>query len=106
MAKKSSSSIIPLGDRVLVRVNSEKEAERKLESGIILPSSVKGDRDATKRGEVVAIGPGKYDDGELQPIQGIKEGDTVLFSWGDQITVNGTEYYLITESNILAIITE
>lgn len=105
MAKKESTPTIqPLGDRVLIQLSGSKEGERKLDSGIILPSSVKSDQDSTKRGTVVAVGPGKRDEGEIYPIQGVSLGDTVLFSWGDQMTVDGVEYYLVGEQNILAIV--
>lgn len=104
MSKKQQTSIHPCGDKVLVKMSDSKDSERKLDSGIILPSSVKGEKDSTKRGEVIAIGPGKRDEGDTYPIEGIALGDTILFSWGDQLTVDGEEYYLVSESNILAVI--
>jgi chaperonin GroES len=56
-----------------------------------------------KRGEVVAIGTGHYDDGKLIPIS-VEVGDTVIFQWGDKIKENGKEYYIVKESEILAVI--
>ncbi len=96
----SGFKVKPLGDRVLVR-ELKKEGE-KVVSGIIIPESAGEDRGARK-GEVIAVGPGKYDDGKLCPI-GVKAGDKVLFQWGDKMTVDGVEYEMVAESSILAII--
>ena len=90
----------PLGDRVLVR-EIKKEGEHSV-SGIIIPETVGEDRGA-KKGEVVAVGPGKFDDGELAPMN-VKVGDKVLFQWGDKLTIDGEEYEMVAESSILAII--
>ncbi len=100
MAKKLSIS--PLGDRVVV-LPADKAGEQKLPSGIILPEAA--DKEKPARGEVVAIGPGKFDDGERVPMQ-VKVGDTVLFSkYGyDEVKLEGTTYYILSESSILGII--
>ncbi|MFA7302254.1 MAG: co-chaperone GroES [Candidatus Paceibacterota bacterium] len=100
MAKKLSLS--PLGDRVVV-LPSDREGEKKLPSGIIIPDSV--DKEKPAKGEVVAVGPGKYDDGDRVPMQ-VKVGDTVLFSkYGyDEVKVEGETYYIIAEANILGIV--
>ncbi len=100
MAKKLS--LIPLGDRIVV-LPSEREGEKKLASGIIIPETV--DKEKPAKGSVVAVGPGKYEDGKRVPMQ-VKVGDTVLFSkYGyDEIKIEGQEYYIIAESNILGIV--
>ena len=100
MAKKLS--LKPLGDRVVV-LPSGKEGEKKLASGIIIPETV--DKEKPAQGTVVAVGPGKYDDGELVPMQ-VKVGDTVLFSkYGyDEVKIEEQEYYILSESNILGIV--
>ena len=90
----------PLGDRVLVR--EIKNAGERSVSGIIIPETVGEDRGA-KKGEVVAVGAGKYDDGILVPMS-VKVGDKVLFQWGDKLTVDGEEYEMVSESAILAVI--
>src|SRR3989344_8803679 len=90
----------PLADRVLVR-ELKKEGERSV-SGIIIPETVGEDR-GSRKGEVIAIGPGKYDDGVLVPMN-VKVGDKVLFQWGDKLTIDGEEYEMVSESAILAII--
>lgn len=100
-SKKSGGNlnIIPLADRVLVKELTENET-KKTESGIIIPDSVKEDKGA-KRGRVVAVGAGRYDDGKLIPVS-VKVGDTVLFQWGDKLTVKGEEYHMIRETEIIA----
>lgn len=99
-ATSGNMRVHPLGDRVLVR-EIKKEGE-KIISGIIIPESAGEDRGA-RAGEVVAVGPGKYDDGTLVPMS-VKIGDKVLFQWGDKLTVDGVEYEMVSESGILAII--
>ena len=109
MAKASSKTVkntvpvTPLGDRVLLRDLTDEERERKLSSGLILPASVKDDKGSTKKGKVIAVGAGKFEDGQHRPLQ-VKVGDTVLFSWGDQLKLEDEDYHLVTESNILGIL--
>lgn len=100
MAKKLS--LKPLGDRVVVRP-SEKEGEKKLASGIIIPETV--DKEKLLTGEIVAVGPGKRnDEGKHLPIE-VKVGDTVFFKkpWDESIKVDGVEYYVLPESDIILI---
>ncbi len=99
MAKKLSLS--PLGDRVVVL--PVEKGEKKLPSGIIIPDTV--DKEKPAQGEVVAVGPGKFEDGKRVPMQ-VKAGDTVVFSrYGyDEVKIDGVTYYLLSESNILGII--
>lgn len=101
MATKSNLDIQPLGDRVVV-LPADKE-EKVSASGIIIPDTV--DKEKPAKGKVVAVGPGRYDDGELVPMQ-VKVGQTVLFSkYGyDEVKVDGKEYYILAESQILAVI--
>ena len=106
MAKKASSKndsgIRPLGDRVLVRPLSGEEAHSATASGIIIPDNSQGEK--TDRGEVIAVGPGRRsDDNKLISLE-VKEGDKVLFQWGEKVEYGGQEYYLVGENNILAII--
>ena len=100
MAKKLS--LKPLGDRIVVKP-SEKEGEKKLASGIIIPETA--DKERPMKGEVIATGPGKYEDGNRVPLQ-VKVGDTVLFSkYGyDEVKIEGQEYYILSESSILAVL--
>lgn len=95
-------SIKPLGDRILVKPSAVDEVSA---SGIIIPDTAK--QEAPSRGSVVAVGAGKYQDGDLIPMT-TKVGDTVLFSkYGyDEVKVDGVDYYILSESNVLAIITK
>ena len=95
-------NIKPLNDRVVIKRDIQ-ESETKLASGIYIASN---DKESTpkKQGVVVAVGPGsKKDDGSFNPIP-VKEGDRVIFSWGDTVTVDSEEYEIVREDNILAII--
>ena len=97
---KKKLSIEPLSDRVLISEIDVKET--KTAGGIYLPEGHKQDK-GLKKGKVISVGKGKYDDGEYEPMH-VKKNDTVLFSWGEQIEVEGKEYYVVRESEISAII--
>ncbi len=94
-------SVKPLSDRVVVK--PFEKGEQKLASGIIIPDTA--NREKPAQGEVVAVGPGKFEDGNVIPMS-VKVGDTVLFSkYGyDEVKVGGEEYYILSESSILAVI--
>lgn len=101
--QKKTVNLIPLGDRVLLRPLSLEETGSVTSSGIIIPDTVT--KDKPEQGEVVAVGEGKWDDGKLiKPT--VKVGDRVVFSkYGyDEIKLGGSEYYILREDNILAII--
>lgn len=102
MPKASDISIAPLGDRVVVKP-ADKHEETTLASGIIIPDTAGKERPA--KGTVVAVGPGRHDDGKIVPMT-LKVGDTVLFSkYGyDEVKVDGTEYLILSESSVLAVI--
>ena len=102
MAKKIP--LVPLGDRIVVKP-AEKEGEKKLASGIIIPDSA--DKEKPSKGTVVAVGPGKFEDGKRTPPQ-VKVGDSVLFSkYGyDEVKIAGEEYYILSESSVLAVISK
>lgn len=95
-------SIEPLGDRVVVKPFAGEEVSA---SGIIIPDTVK--KEKAERGTVVATGPGKWneDADRLVPMT-VKKGDHVLFeqTYRDPIEIDGEEYYIFSESSILAII--
>lgn len=92
--------VVPLGDRVLLR--EIERADSKTASGIIIPENADSDRD-TKKGIVVAVGEGKFVDGKREPMS-VAVGQTVLYSWGDVVTVDGTKYTLVRDSEIAAIL--
>ncbi len=99
---KKSINFVPLGDRVLVEPITEPTSE-KTKSGIYIPESIQ--KEKPQEGIVIAVGEGRYDDGERIPMQ-VKVGDKVIFSKYayEEIKVEGKEYYLFKEENILAII--
>jgi chaperonin GroES len=88
-------SVTPLHDRVIVKPAA---AEDKTAGGIIIPDTAK---EKPQRGTVIAAGPGKKD----EPVT-VKEGDTVLYGKyaGTEITIDGQEYMIMRESDILAIV--
>lgn len=101
--KEKKTTVSPLGDRVLLRPLGKEELETKASFGIIIPETV--DKEKPEQGEVIAVGPGKYEDGKLIPMR-VKVGDRVVFSrYGyDEVKVGGVEYYILKEENILAVI--
>ncbi len=95
--------IKPLGDRVLIEAG-EKSGERKTSSGIVIPDTAEKER--PEQGKIIAVGPGKVNEaGKLVPLA-VKKGQTVLFSkYGpSEIKVEGTEYLIVKEEDILAVI--
>lgn len=92
--KNQKITIKPLSDRVLVTEILVKDGETKTKSGIILLAT--DENKGTKRGEVIGIG--KKVEAE------VKVGDTVIFSWGDKITIEGVEYFIVKETELIATI--
>jgi len=92
--------IRPLADRVVVKRIEEEEV--KTPSGIIIPDTAK---EKPQKGEVVAVGD---EDGEKRIPPEVKVGDKVLFSKyaGSEVKVNGEEYLIMREDDILAVIEE
>jgi chaperonin GroES len=87
--------IKPLADRVLIEPMA---AETKTASGIIIPDTAK---EKPQKGKVVAVGPGTKDENMT-----VKEGDTVLYGKysGTELKLDGTDYLMMRESDILAIV--
>src|SRR5688572_22351089 len=89
----------PLHDRVLIKRIEEQETVR---GGIIIPDTAK---EKPQEGEVVAVGTGKrLENGTVTPLE-VKDGDRVLFGKysGTEIKVDGQEYLILREDEILAI---
>jgi chaperonin GroES len=94
-----TANITPLHDRVLVRRLEEKETAK---GGIIIPDTAK---EKPQEGEVIAAGAGKLDKKGARIPLDVKAGDRILFGkyTGSDITIDGQEYLILREEEILAI---
>lgn len=91
-------SIRPIDDRIVIQVL---EGEEKTAGGIVLPDTAK---EKPQQGKVAAVGEGKLlDNGKRSPMT-VKKGDTVLFGKyaGTDVTIEGEEYKILRESELLA----
>lgn len=96
---KAEIGVRPLHDRVLVRRTPE---ETKTAGGIIIPDTAK---EKPQRGEIVATGKGRVtEDGKVTPLE-VKVGDQILFGKysGTELKLNGEEYLMMREEDILGI---
>lgn len=93
------AGIKPLGDRVLVQPEA---AEEKTASGIYIPDTAK---EKPQKGKVISVGPGKVENGTKVDMN-VKEGDNVLYGKysGTEITLDGEDYLIMRESDILGVI--
>ena len=91
--------IKPLSNRVVLK---NVEAEETTKSGILLAGSAK---EKPQMSEVVAIGPGEVRDGVLVPMK-VKVGNKVITSKysGTEVKIDGNEYIIVKEDDILAIV--
>jgi len=95
-----ASALKPLGDRILIKIVAKEE---KTAGGIFLPDTAK---EKSQIGEVTAVGAGaRNDKGERVALE-VKVGDKVLYSKysGNEIKVDGADYLLVAEKDILAIV--
>ena len=92
-------NVKPLSDRILVRRLEDTEVKR---GGIIIPDTAK---EKPQQGEVIAVGPGRFEDGKRIPLD-VKKGDKVLMGKysGSEVKIDGTDYIIIREDEILAIV--
>ena len=92
-------SLKPLSDRVAVEPAA---AEEKSSGGIILPDTA---QEKPQQGTVVATGPGKVSDSGTLVEMSVKDGDKILYGKysGTEVNVAGTDYIIMRESDILAI---
>ncbi|MBX6754084.1 co-chaperone GroES [Thermorudis peleae] len=98
----TSTKIRPLGDRVVVKPIQREEVTK---SGIVLPDTAK---EKPQRGEVIAVGPGRLtDDGRRLEME-VKVGDEVLFAKyaGTELKIDDEEYLILSEKDILAVLSE
>ena len=88
----------PLGDRVVVKAKDDDEA--RTASGLVIPDTAK---EKPQTGEVLAVGPGDFQDGERLPMD-VSEGDIVVYSkyGGTEIAVEGEDLLILSARDILA----
>lgn len=93
-------NVKPLADRIIVL---PLEAEAKTAGGIIIPDNAK---EKPQKGEVVAAGPGKDSETGKKIAMTLKKGDKVLYGKysGSEVTIDGKEYIIMRESDVLAVI--
>ena len=92
----------PLSDRVIVK---PAEAEEQTASGLVIPDTA---QEKPQRGEVIAVGEGKrLEDGTRQAVD-VATGDTVIFGkyGGTEIKIDGIEYKILEERDIIAIVVD
>ena len=94
-----SVSIKPLEDRVLVQ---PLEAEQTTASGLVIPDTAK---EKPQEGKVLAVGPGRFEDGKRLPLD-IAEGDVVVYSkyGGTEVKYDGQECLILSARDVLAIV--
>ena len=101
MTTKSAigAKVTPLADRVVVKPLEEAEQMR---GGLYIPDTAK---EKPQQGEIVAVGPGKYEDGKLAPMS-VKIGDRVLYGKysGTEVTIEGENVLILRESDVLAVL--
>jgi len=92
-------TLTPLHDKVIVKRIEEKES---VKGGIIIPDSAK---EKQQEGEVIAVGPGRREKGELIPLD-VKPGDRILFGKysGTEVKVDGEELVVMREEDVMAVI--
>src|SRR5918912_3057971 len=101
MPTKSAAGVklAPLADRVVVKALEETETMR---GGLYIPDTAK---EKPQQGEVIAVGPGRFEKDKRVPMD-VKVGDRVLYGKysGTEITIDGEQYLLLRESDVLAVI--
>ena len=90
----------PLGDRVVVKPKDEDEA--RTQSGLVIPDTAK---EKPQLGEVLAVGPGEFQDGERLPMD-VAEGDIVVYSkyGGTEVKIESDEYLILSARDLLAVV--
>ena len=92
-------SLKPLDDRIVVEPN---EAEQTTASGLVIPDTAK---EKPQEGEVLAVGPGRFEDGDRVPLD-VKVGDKVIYSkyGGTEVKLGGDEVLILSARDVLAIV--
>jgi len=91
----------PLDDRIVVKPSEEEETTA---SGIVIPDTAK---ERPQEGEVIAVGPGRFEDGNRIPMD-VKAGDKVIYSkyGGTEVKVEGEEYLILSARDVLAVLSK
>ena len=91
----------PLEDRIVVQPGEE---EQTTTSGIVIPDTAK---EKPQEGTVVAVGPGRFEDGQRVPLD-VAVGDTVIYSkyGGTEVKVEGDEYLILSARDVLAVVSK
>ena len=99
MSTATKVAIKPLEDRIVVQAV---EAETTTASGLVIPETAK---EKPQEGTVLAVGPGRYEDGNRVPLD-VKVGDKVLYSkyGGTEVKYAGEEYLVLSARDVLAVI--
>ena len=100
LATATATTLRPLGDRVVIQPTPREEMTK---SGIVLPDTAK---EKPQEGSIIAAGPGRLnDDGKREPMD-VKVGDTVLYAKyaGTEFKIDGDEYLIVSQKDILAIV--
>ena len=100
MSKSNKSRVRPLQDRIIVE---RMDSEEKTASGLYIPDTAK---EKPQQGRVVAAGKGKVrEDGTVQPLD-LREGDKILFGKysGTEIKIDGNEYLIMREEDVLGVL--
>jgi len=95
------TEVIPLEDRVIIRPSEKEEVTT---TGIIIPDSA---TEGPIRGEVIAVGPGKYTEGGTLIPMNVSVGDEVLYGtkyYGTEVSFDGQSVVIIPQTNILAVL--
>ena len=101
-AKKASTQVVPLGDRIVVKQSRQEEVRA---SGLVIPDTA---REKPQLGKVIAVGPGRIDDNGKRVAMDVKNGDRVLYAkYSGQDVPRGIfgdedEYMILKETDILA----
>jgi chaperonin GroES len=91
-------SLKPLEDRVVVKPSEEEETTA---SGLVIPDTAK---ERPQEGQVVAVGPGRFEDGQRIPMD-VSVGDKVIYSkyGGTEVKLDGEEYLILSARDVLAV---
>ena len=97
----SKVAIKPLEDRIVVQ---PLDAEQTTASGLVIPDTAK---EKPQEGSVVAVGPGRFEDGQRVPLD-VAVGDKVIYSkyGGTEVKVEGDEYLILSARDVLAVVSK